>query len=435
MTEPTTDPYSATAYPARSAAQPAAAPAEVQAQTQAPAQPVLAQPVKPRNALFGWAIAGFILVGISVLAVVAYLLLALGPGLLLLSGFLALIPLAIVLLGVRWIDRWEPEPRGLLHLRVPLGRRRVGRARAHRRHRRAARGVRRPAPIRRSRMCSAASSRPRSSRRSAKGLGVLLIFLVGAPVLRRTRRRHRLRGDRRRPASRSPRTSSTSADRSPTSGGFDGAVGEIFFVRGMLSPFAHVMFTSMTGLFIGLAARRSIRAASAASSWAAARRSCCTRSGTARCSVVYDFYGYYLIVQVPLFAGAIVLVVHAAATREAKLTQERLGEYAAAGWFNPSEVDDARAPRPAAGRRSPGRRRTGVGTAHEGVHQGRHPPGVHAQPHRHRARPHRRAARRAGAADQVAESHRARAHGRCSAVPAARPRPPAEPSASAPRKC
>jgi hypothetical protein len=45
----------------------------------------------------------------------------------------------------------------------------------------------------------------------------------------------------------------------------------------------------------------------------------------------------YVVVQVPLFAGAIVLVVKLR-KREAQLTQERLAEYAAAGWISPDEV-------------------------------------------------------------------------------------------------
>ncbi|TPW98307.1 PrsW family intramembrane metalloprotease, partial [Schumannella luteola] len=95
-------------------AQPASAPSEVQAQTQLPAQPVLAQPATPRSSLFGWAVAGFIVIGIFAIALLAYLFLALGPALLVGAAVLALIPLAVVLFGVAWIDRWEPEPRGLL---------------------------------------------------------------------------------------------------------------------------------------------------------------------------------------------------------------------------------------------------------------------------------------------------------------------------------
>jgi hypothetical protein len=52
---------------------------------------------------------------------------------------------------------------------------------------------------------------------------------------------------------------------------------------------------------------------------------------------VNDFYGYYLLVQVPLFVGAVFLVRYLR-RQEAQLTFARLSEYAAAGWFNPAEV-------------------------------------------------------------------------------------------------
>ena len=50
-----------------------------------------------------------------------------------------------------------------------------------------------------------------------------------------------------------------------------------------------------------------------------------------------DFFVYYFIVQVPLFIGA-VLVAFWLRRQEAKITRDRLGEYAGVGWFNPDEV-------------------------------------------------------------------------------------------------
>ena len=52
---------------------------------------------------------------------------------------------------------------------------------------------------------------------------------------------------------------------------------------------------------------------------------------------VSDFFVYYFIVQVPLFIGA-VLVAFWLRRQEAKITRDRLGEYAGVGWFNPDEV-------------------------------------------------------------------------------------------------
>ncbi|WP_157998897.1 hypothetical protein [Citricoccus sp. CH26A] len=46
--------------------------------------------------------------------VARFLASALGPDTLFVVGLLALVPLAIVLVGLWWIDRWDPEPRGWL---------------------------------------------------------------------------------------------------------------------------------------------------------------------------------------------------------------------------------------------------------------------------------------------------------------------------------
>jgi len=133
-----------------------------------------------------------------------------------------------------------------------------------------------------------------------------------------------------------------------TEGGFDGSVAEIFFIRGLLSPFAHVMFTSMTGLFIGIAARQGSRILAIGLFFVGLIPAILLHAlWNGALEVVYDFYGYYALVQVPLFAFAVVGVV-LLRRREIKLTQLRLGEYAAAGWFNAAEVQTLATP---AGRR------------------------------------------------------------------------------------
>src|SRR4051794_25475494 len=92
----------------------AAAPADVQAETRAAPHPVLAAPARRRTAPLVLGVIG-ITVGVIALVLVGLLFLSwLGPGFTAFAAVLALIPLVVVLLGVRWIDRWEPEPRGLL---------------------------------------------------------------------------------------------------------------------------------------------------------------------------------------------------------------------------------------------------------------------------------------------------------------------------------
>jgi RsiW-degrading membrane proteinase PrsW (M82 family) len=325
--QPTTNP---------SAPQPAAAPAEVQAQTQLPPQPVFPQPAKPRNALFGWAIAGFVVIGIFGIALLGYLFLALGPVLLVAGGVLALLPLVAVAFGVLWIDRWEPEPRGLLvfgflwgaimsvaiALIVDIAAQYTDYMLGISPDLGDVLGTVVQAPV---------------VEEAAKGLGVLLIFLIA---------RRYFDG----PVDGIVYAATIAGGfaftenilyfaQSMAAGGIVSAdIALTFFVRGVMSPFAHAMFTAVTGLFIGWWGRTSIAggiggffvgligAMALHALW----------NGTSYLGLI-GWFLLYVVVQVPLFAGAIVLVVKLR-KREAQLTQDRLAEYAAAGWISPAEV-------------------------------------------------------------------------------------------------
>ncbi len=52
---------------------------------------------------------------------------------------------------------------------------------------------------------------------------------------------------------------------------------------------------------------------------------------------ITDFYGYYVLVQMPLFFVAVWLV-SMLRRQEQRVTRERLSEYAAVGWFHDQEV-------------------------------------------------------------------------------------------------
>lgn len=318
------------------------APADVQATTLQPAHPQLGQPAPHRSTLLIVGIIGFIVVGIAVLLVVVYFLSFLGPGLTFIGGILALVPLTIVLLGVRWIDRWEPEPFGILlfaffwgagvsivlALTVDTGVQLALRSR----------GGRTDA----TEMLQSIIQAP-IVEETAKGLGVLLIFLLA---------RKYFDG----PVDGIVYAATVAGGfafseniqyfgiQLAQEGGFDGSVAEIFFIRGLLSPFAHVMFTSMTGLFIGIAARQSSRVLGVGLFFVGLIPAILLHAlWNGALSIVYDFYGYYALVQVPLFAIAVVGVV-LLRRREITLTQMRLGEYAAAGWFNAAEIQSLATP-------------------------------------------------------------------------------------------
>lgn len=111
-----------------------------------------------------------------------------------------------------------------------------------------------------------------------------------------------------------------------------------FVVRGLLSPFAHAMFTAMTGFAIGLIARRHGSASAAFGAGALGLIGAILLHALWNGSATFaDFFGLYFTLQVPLFIGFILVIV-ALRREEARLTRERLSEYAAAGWFTPEEV-------------------------------------------------------------------------------------------------
>ncbi|MCY7289912.1 MAG: PrsW family intramembrane metalloprotease, partial [Cryobacterium sp.] len=91
-----------------------AQPAPVQPSSH-PVQPVWTAPVRrTRAGIVVLTVAGLVIGGAALLLVFVYLATFLGTGTLLVGLTLALIPLIVILLAVRWIDRWEPEPRPAL---------------------------------------------------------------------------------------------------------------------------------------------------------------------------------------------------------------------------------------------------------------------------------------------------------------------------------
>jgi RsiW-degrading membrane proteinase PrsW (M82 family) len=121
----------------------------------------------------------------------------------------------------------------------------------------------------------------------------------------------------------------------------EGGGGELtvtFVVRALLSPFAHAMFTALTGFAIGLAARRHASAGRALGPGLLGLLGAILLHALWNGSAMFaDFFALYFTLQVPLFVGFIIGIV-ALRREESRLTRARLGEYAAAGWFTPEEV-------------------------------------------------------------------------------------------------
>lgn len=292
------------------------------------------EPARRIDGVVVFAIVGFIVLGLIALAVAAYLVFAVGAMAAGVAALLALVPLVIVLLAVRWIDRWEPEPKPALvfallwgaaasvaiALLTSFGVQLAG----------ALAGIGPSAAVD---FATTVIQAP-IVEEVAKGFGILLLFWVF--------RRH-FDG----PVDGIVYGAMIAVGFAFTENiqyfglalsSVDGGVGETFFLRGILSPFAHVMFTACTGAVLGFASRRAtasagfgyfllglIPAIALHALW----------NGAA--FFVTNFYVYYVIVQVPLFLTAVLFVV-LVRRQERLATAARLGEYAAAGWFTPLEV-------------------------------------------------------------------------------------------------
>jgi len=280
---------------------------------------------------------GLVLAGLAVLLVFVYLGTFLGPVEAVSGLVLALIPLALVLLSVRWIDRWDPEPRPalwfaflwgagvsivtalLFDLGVQITIASSGGALAT------------------SDFASSVVQAP-IVEELAKGVGVLLLFWVA--------RRH-FDG----PLDGVVYAATIAAGFAFSENiqyfgvammdGGAASLGVTFLLRGVFSPFAHVMFTVCVGLALGLCARRANRRSypvffalgllPAIGLHALWNGAFFVFVGDA------NLFAYYFFVQVPLFITAIFVVV-VLRREEARVTLRRLHEYSVAGWFTSAEV-------------------------------------------------------------------------------------------------
>lgn len=289
------------------------------------ALPMLPVPSKKGRTVSIWL---FGVLGLALVALIAYFVWALGVVASGMGLILALIPLAIVFLGVYIIDRWEPEPRLLIAFAIAWGAI-------------AAVGLTLLIDIGitlmfglRSEVFSAVIQAP-IIEELAKGLGIFIIFLIG------------------RRAFDGPIDGIVYG--ALIGGGFafseniqyfaisliEGGGQQLtatFVMRGLLSPFAHAMFTALTGFAMGLAARRTASKGAVLGAGLLGLLGAMILHGFWNGSATFaDFFALYITLQVPLFIGFILAIV-ALRKEEARITRERLGDYAAAGWFTPEEI-------------------------------------------------------------------------------------------------
>lgn len=271
---------------------------------------------------------------LAVVAVLLSLVAALGAAGVVIGAIAALVPFAVVVLAIRWIDRWEPEPRPALVFAVLWG---AG----------VAVGVALLFDLGVQLVLAAAGGRPDDLAQAvvqapiveeaAKGFGVLLLFWVN--------RRH-FDG----PVDGIVYASCVAAGFAFTENilyfgrvvaeqGLGGAFVFTFVARAVFSPFAHALFTSCTGYAIGRAAGRgaSAGAGAGASLLGLVPAVILHALWNGGLSMTGDVIAYYLLVEVPIFLCAVAVVV-VVRVHERSTTRARLGEYAAAGWFTPQEV-------------------------------------------------------------------------------------------------
>lgn len=293
----------------------------------------LGVPVPPRNGRSApiWA---FAIMLVLLVALIAYVLTFLGATASAVGMVLALIPLAGVLLAVRIADRWEPEPVSLVIFALAWGAV-------------VAVGIALGVDVLLGLLFPAGPDDPTRDALSsvvqaplveefAKGLGVFVVFVIG---------RRAFDG----PVDGVVYGALVGAGFAFTenilyfaTSLIEGGVSDTaftFVLRGILSPFAHVMFTSLTGYALGRAARRGASVGGAAATgligmlFAAALHALWNGS-----AMFADFFHLYVTLQIPLFVAFVVGFIMLR-REEARLTRARLGEYAAAGWFTPAEVE------------------------------------------------------------------------------------------------
>ncbi|MET3718741.1 MULTISPECIES: PrsW family intramembrane metalloprotease [unclassified Arthrobacter] len=117
---------------------------------------------------------------------------------------------------------------------------------------------------------------------------------------------------------------------------------QIFLLRGVMSPFAHAIFTGTTGLIMGFAARRWHSGASVLAFFIGLIPAMLLHNRWN--SMGAGFLAEYVLIQVPIFVLAVVGII-LLRVAENRLTRQRLLEYSAVGWFSPVEVELLATPR------------------------------------------------------------------------------------------
>jgi RsiW-degrading membrane proteinase PrsW (M82 family) len=122
--------------------------------------------------------------------------------------------------------------------------------------------------------------------------------------------------------------------------GQSGGVLAVLILRGVFSPFAHPLFTSMSGIGLGIAANARngiVRILAPLGGYLLAVTLHGVWNGSASFADGQGLVSVYLLIMVPLFFFIILLIAYQR-RREQRIIAAELPGFAAAGWIAPSEV-------------------------------------------------------------------------------------------------
>lgn len=123
-------------------------------------------------------------------------------------------------------------------------------------------------------------------------------------------------------------------------GGLSSGVVALFILRGVLAPFAHPLFTSMTGIGIGIAVmtgNKTVRAVAPVLGYLGAVGLHSLWNFSTTVGTGSTFINLYFLIMVPIFAGMVMMVVWQR-RREQRVVAGQLPEMAANRWIAASEV-------------------------------------------------------------------------------------------------
>jgi RsiW-degrading membrane proteinase PrsW (M82 family) len=294
-----------------------------------------------------WARGGLLVLIVVLMAgagigVLVYLGLHIGLTALLVGAVAALIPVPVLVACFLWLDRYEPEPIKYLTLCLGWGAT-IAPGGALLLNQAAIKLLHLPVPL------VAAGTAP-FVEESLKALGPLLLFLVRPQAFSGVVDGIVYCGLSATGFAMSENILylggygyATGADKGGVAGGVASVIA-IFFVRIALSGFAHPLFTAMTGIGLGVAARsanRTVRVLAPVAGWLAAMLLHGSWNGMAELAQhtrqnLILLYGYFAVMM-PIFLGMVAFALWLRSW-EGRLTQRMLPEYVRAGWLSPPEV-------------------------------------------------------------------------------------------------